>query len=46
MVLEAAVNGRADTLVAFKVRDFGAAPAQFGIKVLLPREAILRIRLT
>jgi putative PIN family toxin of toxin-antitoxin system len=45
MVLEAAVNGRADALVTFNVRDFGDVPAQFGIEVLLPREAIRRIKL-
>ena len=44
MVLEAAVNGRADALVTFNVRDFGTAPAHFGIAVLLPREALKRIR--
>src|ERR1035437_7932869 len=44
MVLEAAVNGRADALVTFNVRDYGNAPAQFGVEVLLPREAIARIK--
>ena len=44
MVLEAAVNGRADALVTFNVRDYGTAAAQFGVEVLLPREAIARIR--
>jgi putative PIN family toxin of toxin-antitoxin system len=44
MVLEAAVNGRADALVTFNVRDFGTAPAHFGIEVLLPRDALKRIR--
>lgn len=44
MVLEAAVNGRADVLVTFNVRDYGTAPAQFGVEVLLPREAIARIK--
>jgi len=44
MVLEAAVNGRADALVTFNVRDFGTAPSHFGIEVLLPREAIRRVR--
>jgi len=44
MVLEAAVNGRADALVTFNVRDFGAAPTHFGIEVLLPRDALKRIR--
>ena len=44
MVLEAAVNGRADALVTFNVRDFGNAPGHFGIEVLLPRDALKRIR--
>jgi putative PIN family toxin of toxin-antitoxin system len=44
MVLEAAVNGRADALVTFNLRDYGAAPAQFGVEILLPREAIVRIK--
>src|SRR5579872_6035160 len=43
MVLEAAVNGRADALVTFNLRDFGAAPERFGVPVLLPREALARI---
>ena len=44
MVLEAAVNGRAGALVTFNVRDFGNAPARFGIEVMTPREAIGRMR--
>jgi putative PIN family toxin of toxin-antitoxin system len=44
MVLEAAVNGRADALVTFNLRDFGNAAMQFGVDVLLPREAIARIK--
>jgi len=44
MVLEAAVNGRADALVTFNLRDFGDAPARFGIELLLPREFLTRIR--
>lgn len=44
MVLEAAVNGRADVLVTFNLRDFGGVPAQFGVEVLLPRDALERIR--
>jgi putative PIN family toxin of toxin-antitoxin system len=44
MVLEAAVNGRADALVTFNVRDFGTAPARFGIELMIPREVIERIR--
>lgn len=44
MVLEAAINGRADALVTFNLRDFGTTPMRFGIEVLLPREVIGRIR--
>jgi putative PIN family toxin of toxin-antitoxin system len=44
MVLETAVNGRADALVTFNVRHFGTAPARFGIEMMLPREAIGRMR--
>ena len=44
MVLEAAVNGRANTLVTFNARHFGAVPSHFGIEVLSPKEAIWRIR--
>ena len=44
MVLEVAVNGRADALVTFNVRDYGTAPAQFGVDVLLPRQALARIK--
>jgi putative PIN family toxin of toxin-antitoxin system len=44
MVLEAAVNGRANALVTFNVRDFGTVPARFGIELMVPREAIARIK--
>lgn len=44
MVLEAAVNGRADALVTFNARDFGTVPARFGIELIIPREAMGRIR--
>lgn len=44
MVLEAAVHGRADALVTFNTRHFGTVPSRFGVEVLLPREAIGRIR--
>jgi predicted nucleic acid-binding protein len=44
MVLEAAVNGRADALVTFDTQHFGTTPAQFGVEVLLPRDAIARIK--
>ncbi len=44
MVLEVAINGEADALVTFNARDFGAVPGHFGVELLLPREAIGRMR--
>ena len=44
MVLEAAVNGRAEALVTFNIRDFGTTPERFGIALLLPRYLLQRIR--
>jgi putative PIN family toxin of toxin-antitoxin system len=44
MVLETAVNGHADAIVTFNIRDFGEAPARFGIELMLPKTAIKRIR--
>jgi predicted nucleic acid-binding protein len=44
MVLEAAINGRADAIVTFNARDFGAAPIRFGIEVVTPGETLRRIR--
>ena len=40
MVLEAAINGKADALVTFNQKDFGAIPERFGILTLSPREAL------
>ena len=40
----AAVNGRADLLVTFNVRDFGLVPSRFGIEMMIPRDALERIR--
>lgn len=45
MVLETAVNDGADALITFNFRDYGEVPSRFGIEVLLPREAIGRIKL-
>lgn len=42
MVFETAVNGRAGALVTFNRRDFGDAPARFGIALLSPQEALRR----
>jgi predicted nucleic acid-binding protein len=44
MVLEAAVNGRADAIVTFNRRDYGAAPSRFGIALLSLADALRRIR--
>ena len=41
MVLEAAINGRAEALVTFNQRDFGIVPRRFGIAMATP-QAILR----
>jgi putative PIN family toxin of toxin-antitoxin system len=43
LVLEAAVNGHADAIVTFNLRDFGTVPQRFGIELLMPAEALRRI---
>ncbi|WP_245525750.1 PIN domain-containing protein [Mesorhizobium sp. M00.F.Ca.ET.216.01.1.1] len=43
MVLEAAVNGRADAIVTFNLRDFGKVAERFGIMVLSPGEALRQL---
>jgi putative PIN family toxin of toxin-antitoxin system len=44
MVLETAVNGRADAIVTFNRRHYGATPSRFGIDVISPTDALGRIR--
>jgi predicted nucleic acid-binding protein len=44
MVLEAAVNGRADALVTHNIIDFAAAAPRFGLIVLTPGDLLKRIR--
>ena len=44
MVLDAAVNGRADAIVTFNIRDFLPEARQFQLEVLTPREALRRLR--
>jgi putative PIN family toxin of toxin-antitoxin system len=44
MVLEAAVNAMANAIVSFNTKDFGDVPERFGIEVLLPRDALARVR--
>ncbi len=43
LVLEAAVNGRADAIATFNRRDFRPAADRLGIDILLPAEAIRRV---
>lgn len=44
LVLEAAANGRADAIVTFNERDFGAVPARFGVGVWTPGETLRRLK--
>jgi predicted nucleic acid-binding protein len=43
LVLEAAVNGRASTIVTFNEKDLRNARQSFGIDVIRPAEALRRI---
>jgi predicted nucleic acid-binding protein len=43
LVLETAVNGRADALVTFNRRDFEPVTARFGIEILKAGEAVRRL---
>lgn len=44
MVLETAVNGRADAIVTFNHSDYRDAPRRFGILLWKPGEALKEIR--
>ena len=44
MVLETAVNGRADALVTHNVRDFTKGAVRFGLRVLRPGELLKELR--
>jgi putative PIN family toxin of toxin-antitoxin system len=44
MVLEAAINGRADAIVTHNKRDFEKAASRFRVEVLSPAEILERIR--
>jgi predicted nucleic acid-binding protein len=43
MVLEAAINGRADAIVTFNVRHFADVAPQFDIQVCPPSEILRRL---
>lgn len=40
MVLETAVNGKADRLVTFNLKHLGKAALEFGIRTMMPGEAL------
>jgi predicted nucleic acid-binding protein len=44
MVLEAAINGRADALVTYNVADFAGPGERFRISVLRPRELLKKVK--
>jgi len=44
MVLETAINGSAQSIATFNVRDFGSAGVPFGCRAMLPRDVVEMIR--
>ena len=44
MVLEAAINGQADALVTYNVRDFAGVGKRFAIPVLSPAQLLKKVR--
>lgn len=44
MVLEAAINGRADALVTYNIADFTAAGEKFEIPILSPAELLRKVK--
>ena len=44
MVLEAAINGRADALVTHNVKDFSTARGRFGLDIMTPSSFLERVR--
>ena len=44
MVLEAAINGKAEAIVTHNRRDFEPAAERFGIQVLYPAELLVQMR--
>jgi predicted nucleic acid-binding protein len=45
MVIEAAINGRADVLVTYNVGDFAGAAERFRISVLRPADLLKKVKL-
>ena len=46
MVLDAAINGGAEAIVTFNVRDFLPGAAVFNLRILTPAETLLEFRRT
>ena len=44
MVMETAVNGRADALITHNLRDFAKGTARFGLRVFRPGELLKELR--
>lgn len=44
LVLEAAINGRADALVTYNTRDFREAAPRFGVRLMRPAELLEELR--
>jgi putative PIN family toxin of toxin-antitoxin system len=44
MVLETAINGRAEALVTYNVNDFVAAGERFGIRILRPGDLLKKVK--
>ena len=45
MVLEAAINGRADALITYNVADFAGIAERFRIEVLPPADLLKKVRI-
>ena len=43
MVLEVAINGAADAIVTFNVRDFAIGAARFGVRPMTPGETLVHL---
>ena len=44
MVLETALNGNADAIVTFNLKDYGSQKQRLGMECLLPRQALRRVK--
>jgi putative PIN family toxin of toxin-antitoxin system len=45
MVLEAAINGRADAIITYNVADFASAGERFSIPIMRPGELLKKVKL-